>query len=549
MAKQILFSEEGRKRIQKGVDMLANAVKVTLGPKGRNVIIEKSYGSPIITKDGVTVAKEIELEDKFENLGAEIVKEVASSTNDVAGDGTTTATVLAQAIVKEGFKQLSAGFSPLGMKRGIDKATEVAVLSLKKISSPVAGSDSIAQVATISAQDAEIGQLIAEVVERAGKDGVVTVEDSQTFGLSKEVVEGMQFDRGYVSPYMITNTERMEAEFKNPLILITDRKISSINDILALLEKLSSAGRKELVIIAEDVDGEALATLVVNKIRGSFNALAVKAPGFGDGRKETLEDIAVLTGGEVISEEKGLKLDSVEMNMLGEASKVVATKENTTIIGGSGAKADIQKRVKQLRSQIAETTSDFDKEKLQERLSKLSGGVAVIKVGAASEVEQKEKKQRIEDALAATRSAVEEGIVPGGGVALIRVLDAVGAVVDKFKASGLSDEEKGATILQSSLTSPLWHIAENAGAEGSVVVEKVKGLKESHGYNAAKDKYEDLKKAGVIDPVKVTRSALQNAASAAGMLLTTEVVITDLPEKEAPPAGGAMPPGGMGGMM
>ena len=548
MAKQILFSEEGRKRIQKGVDILTDSVKVTLGPKGRNVVIEKSYGSPTITKDGVTVAKEIELEDKFENLGAEIIKEVASRTNDVAGDGTTTATILAQAIVKEGFKQLSAGFNPLGIKRGIDKATEVAVEALKKISSPVSGTDSIAQVATISAQDAEIGQMIAEVVERAGKDGVVTVEDSQTFGLSKEVVEGMQFDRGYVSPYMITNTERMEAEFKNPLILITDRKISSINDILALLEKLASAGRKELVIIAEDVDGEALATLVVNKIRGSFNALAVKAPGFGDGRKETLEDIAVLTGGEVISEEKGLKLDSVEINMLGEASKVISTKEDTTIIGGAGAKADIQKRVKQLRAQIAESTSDFDKEKLQERLSKLSGGVAVIKVGAASEVEQKEKKQRIEDALAATRSAVEEGIVPGGGVALIRVLDSVSAVVDKFKASGLSDEEKGAIILQSSLTSPLWHIAENAGVEGSVVVEKVKGLKDGHGYNAAKDKYEDLRKAGVIDPVKVTRSALQNAASAAGMLLTTEVVITDLPEKEAPSAAPAPGMGGMGMM-
>ncbi len=538
MPKQILFSDAGRKRIQKGVDMLADAVKVTLGPKGRNVVIERGFGSPTITKDGVTVAKEIELPDKYENLGAEIVKEVASKTNDVAGDGTTTATVLAQAIVNEGFKRVSAGFNPLGIKRGIDAAVEAAVSSLRKLAKPVKANEEMSQVATISAQDPEIGRLIAEMIEEVGKDGVITVEESQTFGLSKEVVEGMQFDRGYVSAYMITNPDRMEAVYENALILITDKKISALNDILPLLEKVASGGKKELVIIAEDFEGEALATLVVNKIRGTFHTLAIKAPGFGDRRKEMLEDIAILTGGELISEEKGLKLDTAEISMLGQARKVIASKENTTIVGGKGLKANINARVKQLRAQIEETTSDFDKEKLQERVGKLSGGVAVIKVGAASELEQKEKQHRIEDALAATRSAVEEGIVPGGGVALVRSLDAVEEVIKGFTEKKMVDEEAGAEIIFHALKSPLRQIAENAGLEGSVVVEEVRKRAGAVGYNAEKDKYEDLVKAGIIDPVKVTRSALQNAASAAGMLLTTEAVITEIPEEKNPPAGG-----------
>ncbi len=549
MAKQILFSNEGRKRIQKGVDTLADAVKVTLGPKGRNVVIDKGFGSPTITKDGVTVAKEIELKDKYENVGAELVKEVASKTNDIAGDGTTTATVLAQAIVRDGFKRLTAGFNPLGIKRGIDSATKVTVEVLKKLSKPVSDMGSISQVATISAQDEEIGELIAEVMETAGKDGVITVEDSQTFGLSKEVVEGMQFDKGYVSPYMVTNSERMEAEFKNPLILITDQKISSINGIIGLLNKLAESGKKELVIIAEEVEGEALATIVVNKLRGTFNALAIKAPGFGDKRKEMLEDIAVVTGGEVISEEKGMKLDSVEINILGEAGRVVATKENTTIVDGAGSKTDISRRAKQIKAQIEDTSSEFEKEGLQKRLAKLTGGVAVIKVGAASEVELEEKKHRIEDALAATRSAREEGIVPGGGVAFIRTLEEVAKEVKKFNDKKLSDEEAGAEIIFSALVEPLRLIASNAGVEGSVVVEEVKKRSGAVGYNAAKDKYEDLIKAGIIDPVKVTRSALQNAASVAGMLLTTEAVIVDLPEKDDKDdsqTGGGMNPGMMG---
>ena len=547
-AKQILFSDAGRKRIQKGVDILADAVKTTLGPKGRNVIIERGFGSPIITKDGVTVAKEIELKDKYENLGAEIVKEVASKTNDVAGDGTTTATVLAQAIVREGFKRVSAGFSPLGIKRGIEAATEAATTALKKLARPVSGTESIAQVATISAQDPEIGKLIAEVMAAVGKDGVVTVEDSQTFGLSKELVEGMQFDRGYTSHYMVTNAERMEAAYENPLILITDKKISSINELLPILEKVAKSGKKELVIIAEDVDGEALATLVVNKLRGTFYALAVKAPGFGDRRKEMLEDIAAITGGEVVSEEKGLKLDAIELNMLGEARRVIATKENTTIVGGVGTKAAIEKRVKQIKLQIEETTSEFDREKLQERLGKLSGGVAVIKVGAASEVEQKEKKQRIEDALAATRSAVEEGIVAGGGVALVRTIEVVDKEIEKFGKQEKADEKAGAEIIRQALMEPLKQIASNAGVEGAVVIDEVLHKRTgSVGYNALTNDYEDLEKAGIIDPVKVTRSALENAASAAGMLLTTEVVIVEAPEEKNPPAGGAGP-GHMPGM-
>ena len=522
------------------MDILADAVKTTLGPKGRNVIIERGFGSPIITKDGVTVAKEIELKDKYENLGAEIVKEVASKTNDVAGDGTTTATVLAQAIVREGFKRVSAGFSPLGIKRGIEAATEAATTALKKLARPVSGTESIAQVATISAQDPEIGKLIAEVMAAVGKDGVVTVEDSQTFGLCKELVEGMQFDRGYTSHYMVTNAERMEAAYENPLILITDKKISSINELLPILEKVAKSGKKELVIIAEDVDGEALATLVVNKLRGTFYALAVKAPGFGDRRKEMLEDIAAITGGEVVSEEKGLKLDAIELNMLGEARRVIATKENTTIVGGVGTKAAIEKRVKQIKLQIEETTSEFDREKLQERLGKLSGGVAVIKVGAASEVEQKEKKQRIEDSLAATRSAVEEGIVAGGGVALVRTIEVVDKEIEKFGKQEKADEKAGAEIIRQALMEPLKQIASNAGVEGAVVIDEVLHKRTgSVGYNALTNDYEDLEKAGIIDPVKVTRSALENAASAAGMLLTTEVVIVEAPEEKNPPTGGA----------
>lgn len=541
MSKQIKFSDDARKRIQRGVDILANAVKITLGPKGRNVVLDKSYGAPVITKDGVTVAKEIELEDKFENIGAALVKEVASKTNDVAGDGTTTATVLAQAMVQEGFKKLSAGFNPMGMKRGMSEASEAVVGALKKMARPVSGHNSISQVATISAQDEEIGQLIADVMDEVGKDGVVTVEEAQTFGLSKEVVEGMQFDRGYISPYMVTNAERMEAVHENPYILITDKKISAIGDILPLLEKLAKSGKKDLVIIADDVEGESLATLVVNKIRGTFNALAIKAPGFGDRRKEMLEDLAILTGGEVITEDKGLKLDSADINMLGQARRIIATKENTTIIGGAGAKAIIEKRLKQIKAQIEETTSDFDGEKLKERLGKLSGGVAVIKVGAATEVEQKEKKQRIEDALSATKSAVEEGIVVGGGVAFIRTLGEVEKVVDRNTQKKLADEQAGAEIIFRAIQEPLKQIAYNAGVDGSVVAEEVKKKLGNIGYNAGVDKYEDLVKAGIIDPVKVTRLALQNAVSIASMLLTTEAVITDIPEKkQAAPMGGGM---------
>jgi chaperonin GroEL len=548
MAKQILFSDKGRKKILKGVDQLADAVRVTLGPKGRNVIFEKAYGGPAITKDGVTVAKEIELKDKFENLGAELIKEVASKTNDRAGDGTTTAIVLAQFIAREGFKKLNDKINSVAMKHGINKAVGATVESLKKIASPVSGSKSITQVATIAAQDEEIGKLIAEVMKEAGKNGVITVEDSQTFGLSKEIVGGMQFDRGYISPYMITDAERLEASFEDPLILITDKKISAINDILALLEKLAKAGKKELVIIAEDIDGEALATLVVNKIRGTFNTLAIKAPGFGDRKKEILDDIAILTGGELISEEKGIKLDSIEINMLGTAQKVISTKEDTVIVGGAGSKSELNKRIKQIKTQIEESKSDFDKDKLQERLAKLAGGVAVIKVGAASELEQQERKHRIEDALAATSSAVEEGIVPGGGVALIRSVNAVEKVIRELKAKKLNDEAIGAEIIKSSLSEPLRQIVENAGLKTDEIVKEVKKGKANFGYNAAKSKFEDLVKAGIIDPVKVTRLALQNAASVAGMLLTTEAVIADLPEKEGPSvpsSGGGMP--GMGG--
>jgi len=529
MAKQIKFNEQARRRLKRGVDKLANAVKVTLGPKGRNVVLDKSFGSPTITNDGVTIAKEIELADKFENIGAEIVKEVASKTNDAAGDGTTTATLLAQIMINQGLKNVAAGANPLAIKRGIEKGVKAIIKALKQDSKSINNKEEIAQVATISADSEEVGQLIAEAMEQVGQDGVITVEESKAFGLEKEVVEGMQFDQGFISPYMITNPEKMEAQLEDALILITDKKISSIAEILPLLEKLSQAGKKQLVIIAEDLEGEALATLVVNKLRGTFSALAVKAPGFGDRRKEMLEDIAILTGGQVISEDTGFKLENVEVSQLGRARKVITDKENTTIIEGQGKKKDIQSRVEQIKIEMAKTDSEFDKEKLQERLAKLSGGVAVLKVGAATEVEQKEKQHRVEDALAATRAAVEEGIVPGGGVALIRAM----SVLNSIDASG--DEKIGINILLRALEEPVRQIAENAGKEGSVIVEEIKKRKSSEGYNAAKDVYEDMMQAGIVDPTKVTRSALQNAASAAAMLLTTEVVITDIPEKQETP--------------
>lgn len=536
--------------MKRGVDALANAVKVTLGPKGRNVILDKGYGAPTITNDGVTIAKEIELADKVENMGAEIVKEVATKTNDVAGDGTTTATLLAQAIVTEGIKNIAAGASPVGIKRGIERASDAVVKKLRDISIEISPSnkDEVAQVATISAKDSAIGDKIADIIKKVGKDGVITVEEAQTFGISTEVVEGMQFDRGYISPYMITNPERMEAIYKDAYILITDRKVSSINEILPLLEKLAQSGKKELVIVAEDVDGDALTTLVLNKLRGTFHTLALKAPGFGDRREEILEDIATVTGGKVISEKTGMKLEGVELNMLGEAKKIVATKENTTIVGGAGGKADIEHRVAQIRTQIEQTDSSFDREKLEERMAKLSGGVAVIRVGAATEVEQKEKQHRIEDAVAATKAAIAEGVVPGGGVALMRAVDVLDKMIEAAEKGANRDEWTGMKILREAIQKPLWQIAENAGISGSVVVEAVRKLKGSHGFNAATGEYEDLIKAGIVDPTKVTRSALQNAVSAASMLLTTEVVVSEIPEKN-PPAGGQMPDmHGMGGM-
>jgi len=540
MAKNIFYDDKARDGLKRGVNKLADAVKVTLGPKGRNVVLDKGFGSPVITKDGVTVAKEIELEDKVENIGAEIVKEVASKTNDVAGDGTTTATVLAQAIINEGLKVVAAGANPLGVKRGIDQACEAIIKELKdNVSKDVTLQEEKAQIASISANDPEIGKTIAEAMEMVGDDGVVTVEESQSFGITTEKVEGMQFDKGYVSPYMVTNPERMIAEYKDAHILITDKKISSIHDIVPLLEKLAETGKKELVIIAEDVEGEALATLVVNKLRGIFQTLAVKAPGFGDRRKEMLQDIAIITGGKVITEDLGLKLENVTMEDLGQAAKVKATKDDTTIIEGKGDKKALEARISQIRKELEDTDSEFDKEKLQERLAKLAGGVAVLKVGAATETEMQEKKHRIEDALSATKAAVEEGIVVGGGVALIRCLSAL----DKLNTEG--DESTGVQILKRALEEPLRQIAANAGQEGSVVVSEVIKGQQNFGYNAKTDKYEDLVKAGVIDPTKVTRYALQNAVSAASMLLTTEAVITEVPKKEEAPA---MPPGGMGGM-
>ncbi len=542
MAKQILFDEQARAALKRGVDKLANVVKVTLGPKGRNVALDKGFGSPTITNDGVTVAKEIELEDKMENVGAQLLQEVANKTNDTAGDGTTTAVVLAQAIVSEGFRNVAAGTNPMGIRRGIEKGVEAITKTLKEtISKPVSSSVDIENVASISANDTEIGKLIAQAMEKVGKDGVITVEESQSFGVDVEVVEGMQFDKGYVSAYMITNSDRMVAEYNDAYVLITDKKISAISDIVPILEKVVQAGKKELVIIAEDVEGEALATLVVNKLRGTFHTLAIKAPGFGDRRKEMLQDIAILTGGRVVSEEVGLKLDGVTLNDLGQARKVKSTKEETTIVEGKGDSKVIADRVAQIKKQIDETDSDFDREKLQERLAKLSGGVAVIKVGAATETEMKEKKHRVEDAVLATKAATEEGIVPGGGVALLRCIPSLDSV-----KSDQDEEMVGVNILRRALEEPLRQIAINAGHDGAVVVERVKAMSGAQGFNASNGAYEDLVAKGVIDPTKVTRSALQNASSVAMMLLTTEAVVTELPKKDAP-AGAGMP-GGMGGM-
>jgi chaperonin GroEL len=540
-AKIIMFEQPARDKILKGVNIMADAVKSTLGPRGRNAILEKSWGAPNVTKDGVTVAKEIELEDRFENLGAQMLKEVASKTSDVAGDGTTTATVLAQAIYREGIKMVAAGASPMELKRGIESAVEAVVKKLKELSKPTKDKKEIAQVGTISANnDSTIGNIIAEAMEKVGKEGVITVEEAKAMETSLEVVEGMQFDRGYLSPYFVTDPERMEVSLDEPYILIHEKKISNMRDMLPLLEQVAKMGRP-LLIVAEDVEGEALATLVVNKLRGTLNACAVKAPGFGDRRKAMLEDIAVLTGGQVISEDLGLKLEKVTLNDLGRCKRVSLDKDNTTIVDGSGAKEMIEGRVKQIRTQIEETTSDYDREKLQERLAKLVGGVAVISVGAATETEMKEKKARVEDALNATRAAVEEGIVPGGGVAYLRCLDAV----EKLKLEG--DQGFGSKIVRRALEEPLRQIAANAGQDGSIVVDKVKSKEGAWGFNAQKEVYEDLLENGIIDPTKVTRLALQNAASVAGLMLTTEVMIAEKPkDKEAPAMpGGGMPPGGM----
>jgi chaperonin GroEL len=545
MAKQIIFDEQARQSLKEGVDKLANTVKVTLGPKGRNVVLGESFGSPTITKDGVSVAKEVELEDKFENIGAELVKEVASKTNDVAGDGTTTATVLAQSIVAEGIKNVTAGASAVDLRKGIEKATAEIVKVLKeKVSKPVVSNEDVVHVASISANDAEIGKIIAEVIQEVGKDGVITVEESQEFGIKKEMVEGMQFDKGYVSPYMITDSQRMEAVWNDAPILLTDKKISSINEILPLLEKLTQAGKKDLVIIAEEIEGEALATLVLNKLRGTLNVLAIKAPGFGDRKKEILEDIAVLTGAKVITEEVGLKLENVEIDDLGQARKVISTKDNTSIVDGKGDLEKIKARVEIIKNELNKIESGFDKDKLQERLAKFSGGVAILKVGAATETEMKEKKHRVEDALEATKSAVEEGVVVGGGVALIRALQELADI------NLLGDEKIGFEILKRALEEPARQIALNAGKDGAVVIEEIKKHEGGFGYNAKTNKYEDLVVAGVIDPTKVTRSALQNASSIAALLLTTEAVVAEIPSKKddtpaAPAMGGGMPGMGM----
>ncbi len=543
MAKILSYSEDARKRLEKGVNQLADAVKVTLGPRGRNVVIDKKWGAPTITKDGVTVAREIELEDAYENMGAQLAKEVATKTNDVAGDGTTTATVLAQAIVKEGLRNVAAGANPMQLKRGIDKAVEYVTAEIAKQAVEIETQDQIAQIAAISANnEPEIGRTLADAMDKVGKDGVITVEESQTFGLELDFVEGMQFDKGFISPYMVTDPERMEVEFEDPYILIVNSKISAVQDMLPVLEKVMQGGRP-LLIIAEDIEGEALATLVVNKIRGTFQSAAVKAPGFGERRKAMLQDIAILTGGQVISEEVGLKLENTTLDLLGRARKVVVTKDETTIVEGAGSEDDIKGRVAQINAEIEKTDSDWDREKLQERLAKLSGGVAVVKVGAATETELKEVKHRIEDALSATRAAVEEGIVAGGGTSLLQAE----AGLDALDLTG--DEATGARIIRQAVSAPLYWIASNAGLEGSVVVERVRGMEVGYGLNALSGEYEDLMAAGVIDPAKVTRSALQNAASIAGLLLTTEALIADKPEPEADAGGGhdhGM--GGMGGM-
>ena len=542
MAKQILFDEEARRALGRGVDALANAVKVTLGPKGRNVVLDKKYGAPTITNDGVTIARDIELEDPFENMGAQLVKEVATKTNDIAGDGTTTATLLAQAMIQEGMRNVVAGANPMIVKKGIDMAVKTLVEEIKSKAQKVETKAKIAQVASISSADSEVGELIAEAMEKVGKDGVITVEESKTMDTNLSVVEGMQFDRGYISPYMVTDTDKMEAVMDDPYVLITDRKISSVADILPVLEQVVKQG-KQIVIIAEDLDGEALATIVVNKLRGTFKALAVKAPGFGDRRKAMLEDIAILTGGTVISEEVGRKLDSVTIEDLGRARQVRSSKEETTIVDGAGDKAQISARVAQLKKQIAETTSDFDREKLQERLAKLAGGVAVVEIGAATEVEMKDKKYRVEDALNATRAAVEEGIVAGGGTTFIDILPAL----DKLNVEG--DVKVGVEIVRRAVEAPVRQIAENAGLEGSVVVDSVKKAGDGVGFNALENTYVNMIGAGIVDPAKVTRSALQNAASIAAMVLTTETLVTDKPEPEAPAPAGAPGMGGMGGMM
>ncbi|MBM6754343.1 MULTISPECIES: chaperonin GroEL [Lactobacillaceae] len=544
MAKELKFAEDARGAMLRGVDKLADTVKTTIGPKGRNVVLEQSYGSPTITNDGVTIAKNIELEDHFENMGAKLVSEVASKTNDIAGDGTTTATVLTQAIVNEGMKNVTAGANPVGIRRGIEKATNAAVEELKTMSHDVKTKDDIAQIASISAANQEVGKLIADAMEKVGNDGVITIEDSRGVDTSVDVVEGMSFDRGYMSQYMVTDNDKMEADLDNPYVLITDKKISNIQDILPLLQSVVQEGRA-LLIIADDITGEALPTLVLNKIRGTFNVVAVKAPGFGDRRKAQLEDIAVLTGGTVISDDLGMQLKDATIDQLGSANKVTVTKDSTTIVDGSGDKAAIADRVEQIKKAISETTSDFDKEKLQERLAKLAGGVAVVKVGAATETELKERKYRIEDALNATRAAVQEGFVPGGGTALVNVIPAL----EKLENESTGDEQTGVKIVKAALEAPVRQIAENAGVEGSVVINQLKNEKPGIGYNAADGKYEDMVEAGIVDPTKVTRSALQNAASVSALLLTTEAVVADKPEpkSDAPvnPAAGA----GMGGMM
>jgi chaperonin GroEL len=545
MAKQILFDENARKKVLRGVETLAKAVKVTLGPKGRNVLIDKKFGSPTVTKDGVTVAKEIELEDPYENMGAQMVREVASKTSDAAGDGTTTATVLAEAIYREGLKNVAAGANPVYLKRGIDKAVEAGVAKLLRDSKKVSDREEVRQVATVSANwDDEIGEIIADAMDKVGKDGTITVEEAKSIETTLDVVEGMQFDKGYLSPYFCTNNESMEAVLEDAYILIHEKKITSLNDLLPLLQIVSKEG-KPLLLIAEDVEGEALAALVVNKLRGTLNACAVKAPGFGDRRKEMLRDIAILTGGRCITDDLGIKLENIQLADLGQAKRINVDKENTVMVEGSGKTSEIQGRVKQIRRQIEETTSDYDREKLQERLAKLAGGVAVINVGAATEPEMKEKKARVEDALHATRAAVEEGIVPGGGVALLRCV----ASIDKTVASLEGDESIGATIVRKAIDSPLRKLCDNAGVEGSLVAQEVLKSKGPRGYNVATDVYEDLVAAGVVDPTKVTRTALQNAGSVAGLLLTTDCMITDLPEKNEPAPGGHGHDHGMGGMM